>query len=147
VTPSADVLTPAPLAPTLRTPRFRFALKIQETDPTELKPVFIDGGINYVYIQVSDDAERHREKEKAVVDLCGPPRACCRRQPLLTVAATSPPVLLLAHLLQHNNIFIVALTRKNSNVTAILVFLERLVEVRAAAGEHERAGAPTRAGA
>lgn len=32
--------------------RCRFALKIQETDPTELKPVFSDGGINYVYIQV-----------------------------------------------------------------------------------------------
>lgn len=58
----------------------RFALKIQETDPAELKPVFLDGGVNYVYIQ-------------------------------------------------HNNVYIVALTRKNSNVLAILVFLERLVEI------------------
>ncbi len=57
-----------------------FALRVQESDPTELKPVFSDGGISYIYIQ-------------------------------------------------HNNIYIVALTRKNSNVTAILVFLERLVEV------------------
>lgn len=32
--------------------------------------------------------------------------------------------------LQHNNVYILALTTKNSNVTAILVFLERLVEVR-----------------
>ena len=58
----------------------RFALKIQETDPAELKPVFVEGGVSYVYIQ-------------------------------------------------HNNVFIVALTRKNSNVMAILVFLERLVEI------------------
>jgi hypothetical protein len=32
--------------------------------------------------------------------------------------------------LQHNNIYIVALTKRNSNVTSIFVFLERLVEVR-----------------
>ena len=31
--------------------------------------------------------------------------------------------------IQHNNVYIVALTRKNSNVLAILVFLERLVEI------------------
>lgn len=58
----------------------KFALRIQEADPTELKPVFAVDGVNYVYIQ-------------------------------------------------HSNIYIVALTRKNSNVTAILVFLERLVEI------------------
>jgi hypothetical protein len=34
------------------------------------------------------------------------------------------------HGLQHNNIYIVALTKRNSNVTSIFVFLERLVEVR-----------------
>lgn len=32
---------------------------------------------------------------------------------------------------QHNNLFVLALTRKNSNVMVILVFLERLVEVSA----------------
>lgn len=30
---------------------------------------------------------------------------------------------------QHNNLFIVALTRRNSNVTSIFVFLERIVEI------------------
>ena len=37
---------------------------------------------------------------------------------------------------QHNNVYLVALTRKNSNVVMILVFLEKLIEVRprAAAG-------------
>lgn len=58
----------------------KFAQIIQETEPTELKPVFTVEGVNYVYIQ-------------------------------------------------HNNIFIVALTRKNSNVTSIFVFLERLVDI------------------
>ena len=46
-----------------------------------MKPVFVEDGISYVYIQ-------------------------------------------------HNNIYILAVTRKNSNVAAILVFLERVVEVR-----------------
>ena len=32
---------------------------------------------------------------------------------------------------QHNNLFVLALTRKNSNVMVILVFLEKLVEVSA----------------
>ena len=31
--------------------------------------------------------------------------------------------------IQHNNLYILAVTRKNSNVAAILVFLERIVEV------------------
>ena len=31
--------------------------------------------------------------------------------------------------MQHNNIYIVALTRRNSNVTSVFVFLERLVEI------------------
>jgi hypothetical protein len=31
--------------------------------------------------------------------------------------------------IQHNNLYVLAVTRKNSNVAAILVFLERLVEV------------------
>jgi hypothetical protein len=31
---------------------------------------------------------------------------------------------------QHANVYLVALTRKNSNVMVILVFLEKLVEVR-----------------
>ena len=31
--------------------------------------------------------------------------------------------------LQHNNVYIVALTRRNSNVTSVFVFLERLVEI------------------
>ena len=31
----------------------RFAQKVQETDPTELKPVFVDAGVSYVYLQVS----------------------------------------------------------------------------------------------
>jgi len=31
--------------------------------------------------------------------------------------------------LQHNNIYIVALTRRNSNVTSVFVFLERLTEI------------------
>ncbi len=31
---------------------------------------------------------------------------------------------------QHNNVYLVALTRKNSNVVMILVFLEKLIEVR-----------------
>ena len=53
---------------------------MQETDPTELKPVFSDAGVNYVYVQ-------------------------------------------------HNNIYLLALTKVNSNVTAIFVFLERLVEI------------------
>ena len=61
-------------------PCCRFAQKVQETDPTELKPVFTDAGVNYVY-------------------------------------------------LQHNNIYVLALTKVNSNVTAIFVFLERLVEI------------------
>ena len=30
----------------------RFSQKIQETDPTELKPVFVDAGVTYIYIQV-----------------------------------------------------------------------------------------------
>ena len=30
----------------------RFAQKVQETDPTELKPVFVDAGVSYVYLQV-----------------------------------------------------------------------------------------------
>jgi AP-1 complex subunit mu len=63
-----------------RTAAERFASIINATDPAELKPVFLDGGVNYVYIQ-------------------------------------------------HNNVYIVALTRKNSNVLTILVFLERLVEI------------------
>jgi hypothetical protein len=58
----------------------RFALKLQETEPTELKPVFVEGDVSYVY-------------------------------------------------LQHNNIYLVALCRRNSNVTAVFVFLERLVEI------------------
>jgi hypothetical protein len=33
---------------------------------------------------------------------------------------------------QHNNVYLVALTRKNSNVVMILVFLEKLIEVSAA---------------
>lgn len=61
--------------------RRRFALKIQETDPVEMKPVFTEDGVNYVYVQ-------------------------------------------------HNNLYVLALTRKNSNVMIILVFLEKLVEVR-----------------
>lgn len=32
---------------------------------------------------------------------------------------------------QHNNVYLVALTRKNSNVVMILVFLEKLIEVSA----------------
>lgn len=53
---------------------------MQETDPTELRPVFTVNGTTYIYIQ-------------------------------------------------HNNIFIVALTRRNSNVTSMFVFLERLVDI------------------
>ena len=53
---------------------------MQETDPTELKPVFEDAGVNYIY-------------------------------------------------LQHNNVYVLALTKVNSNVTAIFVFLERLVDI------------------
>jgi AP-1 complex subunit mu len=30
----------------------RFAQKVQETDPTELKPVFVDAGVTYMYLQV-----------------------------------------------------------------------------------------------
>lgn len=30
---------------------------------------------------------------------------------------------------QHNNVYVLALTRRNSNVTAVFVFLEKLVEV------------------
>lgn len=58
----------------------RFALKIQETDPNDMKPVFTENGVSYVYIQ-------------------------------------------------HNNIYVVAITRKNSNVMTILVYLEKLVQV------------------
>ena len=50
----------------------------------EMKPVFTEDGVNYVYVQ-------------------------------------------------HNNLYVLALTRKNSNVMVILVFLEKLVEVRARA--------------
>jgi len=53
---------------------------MQETDPTELRPVFTVDGVSYIYTQ-------------------------------------------------HNNIYIVALTKRNSNVTSIFVFLERLVEI------------------
>lgn len=58
----------------------KFALKIQETDPADMKPVFSEDGVNYVYVQ-------------------------------------------------HANVYLVALTRKNSNVMVILVFLEKLVEI------------------
>jgi hypothetical protein len=30
----------------------RFAQKVQETEPTELKPVFVDAGVTYMYLQV-----------------------------------------------------------------------------------------------
>ena len=72
----------------------RFALKIQETDPTEMKPVFCEDGVNYVYVQ-------------------------------------------------HNNVYLLALTRKNSNVVMILVFLEKLIEVRGRAARRGAAGAPS----
>lgn len=55
-------------------------MRLQETDPTELKPVFSDGDVSYVYVQ-------------------------------------------------HNNIYLVALTRRNANVTSVFVFLERLIEI------------------
>jgi AP-1 complex subunit mu len=58
----------------------RFATVVQETEPTELRPVFTVDGVSYIW-------------------------------------------------LQHNNIYIVALTKRNSNVTSIFVFLERLVEI------------------
>lgn len=58
----------------------KFSQVMQETDPTELRPVFTVDGVSYIYIQ-------------------------------------------------HNNIYIVALTRRNSNVTSMFVFLERLVDI------------------
>ena len=61
-------------------PTCRFAVKLQETEAAELKPVYHDDGVNYVFVQ-------------------------------------------------HNNIYIMALTKTNSNVTAIFVFLEHLMSV------------------
>jgi hypothetical protein len=54
--PSSHLLThlpPPPNPPPLHIhiyplPTPRFALKIQETDPTEMKPVYVDDGVSYV---------------------------------------------------------------------------------------------------
>lgn len=58
----------------------RFSLKIQETDGDDLKPIYTEEGVTYMYIK-------------------------------------------------HNNVFLLALTNKNSNVCLILVFLYKLISV------------------
>ena len=78
-----------------------------ETDPTELRPVFAADGVTYVYTQV-------RLAAPIPAAFAAPPRVA-RATPLAA--------------LQHANIYLVALTKRNSNVTAIFVFLERLVEI------------------
>ncbi|CAE7926718.1 apm1, partial [Symbiodinium sp. KB8] len=57
----------------------RFSLKIQETSPEDLKPVYTEDGVNYVYIQ-------------------------------------------------HRNLYVLALSRHNSNVTTVLLFLYKLMD-------------------
>lgn len=92
----------------------RFAQKVQETDPTELKPVFVDAGVTYMYLQV---------RWSRVQAMWGPGvgSAIGFEVPLTEGA--------LCRRLQHNNVYVLALTRRNSNVTAVFVFLEKLVEV------------------
>ena len=72
-------LSPLHPAPAHSTPRF--AVRIQEQDEQDMKPIFTEAGVTYVYIK-------------------------------------------------YNNLYLLALTKKNANVAVILLYLYRICNVR-----------------
>lgn len=48
----------------------RFSLKIQETSPEDLKPVYTEDGVNYVYIQVRGCRCKFRSRRLHAAPFC-----------------------------------------------------------------------------
>ena len=99
--------------------RCRFALKLQETEPTELKPVFSDGDVSYAYLQHNNIyiVALTRRNRCVAAHAFARPRSRMRsthaevgKQWYTHTCISSPP-------------------RPRSNVTSVFVFLERLVEI------------------
>jgi hypothetical protein len=134
----------------------RFSLYVQEKDEVEMRPVFSIDGLTFVYIKVS---LRKDYAVATAVDTCRVRRwiatcnttvycalLCCAFLlfcfannyilDLLSSLSISRACLIFLFLffhllhLQCNNIILMSVTKRNSNITLLLFFLYRLTNVR-----------------
>ena len=91
----------------------RFSRRLQESEESEMQPVWSYNGVTYLYLKVR--AVNSSVAVSAVTTLTSNTIVC-----RVTAVAV-----------QHNNVYILGVTKKNSNVTMILAFLSQLVVVRA----------------
>ena len=85
----------------------RFSIKLQESDPADLSPVYTEEGITYVYLQVSGTGN--------LVALDSYQGAYIK--PVMYANS------------QRRNVYLLALTKRNSNVAMILCFLSQIVQI------------------
>lgn len=80
----------------------RFALKVQESEEVELAPIFTEEGVTYVYVKVLIAVAVGTFPSDGQADACT----------------------------QHGALFLMGMTKRNSNVTLALLFLHQLIQVR-----------------
>jgi hypothetical protein len=87
-------------------------MKVQSADATEMKPVYTEDGVTYMYIKVC-------------VCVCAAGgvarRALCHMTPRRAAVLAPPP--------QHNSVYLLAVSARNSNVAMMLLFLSKLCDI------------------